>query len=159
MSLIGSDVLKIEYVVVGAISTLKIPPLALPEFIDDLWKRNCFELFIGQQNGHYVECNFSPSRQWATYYFEGYRSGMAPAMNLPAPDIYVESDQLVRFATTNWIDVSQLYASLDWRFALSAIIEESDGTKSYWALAHPPGEPDFHHPDCFALQLEAPTKL
>ena len=22
-------------------------------------------------------------------------------------------------------------------------------------LAHPPGKPDFHHPDCFALTLEA----
>jgi hypothetical protein len=38
---------------------------------------------------------------------------------------------------------------------LSAIIEEADGTRSYWALAHPPGEPDFHHPDCFALELPA----
>ena len=26
---------------------------------------------------------------------------------------------------------------------------------SYWALAHPPGKPDFHHPDCFALELPA----
>ena len=39
---------------------------------------------------------------------------------------------------------------------LSAIIEETDGTKSYWALAHPPGEePDFHDPACFALELAA----
>ena len=44
----------------------------------------------------------------------------------------------------------------DWRAGLSAIIEEADGTKSYWALAHPPGKPDFHHPDCFALELPAP---
>ena len=34
---------------------------------------------------------------------------------------------------------------------LSAILEEEDGTISYWALAHPPGRPDFHHPDCLAL--------
>lgn len=42
------------------------------------------------------------------------------------------------------------------QIALSAVIEEKDGTKSYWALRHPPGKPDFHHPDCFALTLEAP---
>ncbi len=42
------------------------------------------------------------------------------------------------------------------KLALSAVIEEVDGTKSYWALAHPPGKPDFHHPDCFALTLGAP---
>jgi hypothetical protein len=39
------------------------------------------------------------------------------------------------------------------RLALSAVIEETDGRKSYWALAHPPGTPDFHHPDCFTLEL------
>jgi hypothetical protein len=33
------------------------------------------------------------------------------------------------------------------------VIEERNGRKSYWALAHPPGEPDFHHPACFALEL------
>ena len=41
------------------------------------------------------------------------------------------------------------------KLALAAVIEEVDGTKSYWALRHPPGKPDFHHPDCFALTLEA----
>jgi len=33
------------------------------------------------------------------------------------------------------------------------VIEEKDGAKSYWALAHPPGAPDFHHRDCFAIEL------
>ena len=40
--------------------------------------------------------------------------------------------------------------------SISAVIEESDGSKSYWALAHPDEEkPDFHHPDCFVLHLPA----
>jgi hypothetical protein len=40
----------------------------------------------------------------------------------------------------------------------SAIIEEEDGTKSYWALAHPrEGPPDFHHPSCFVLELPPPS--
>jgi len=38
-------------------------------------------------------------------------------------------------------------------FALSAVIEDDDGAFSYWALRHPPGKPDFHHPDAFALML------
>ena len=41
---------------------------------------------------------------------------------------------------------------------LSAVIEEEGGRKSYWALAHPPGPPDFHHPDCFTLELAAPKR-
>jgi hypothetical protein len=40
-----------------------------------------------------------------------------------------------------------------WRLGLSAIIEEASGQRSYWALAHPPGKPDFHHPDSFALEV------
>lgn len=43
-----------------------------------------------------------------------------------------------------------------WIAGISAVIEEASGRKSYWALAHPPGPPDFHHPDCFTLELAAP---
>ena len=39
------------------------------------------------------------------------------------------------------------------RIGVSAVIEEVDGTKSYWALAHAPGPPDFHNPACFAHHL------
>ena len=42
------------------------------------------------------------------------------------------------------------------KVGLSVVIEDTDGTKSYWALAHPPGAPDFHHPTCFAATLPAP---
>lgn len=40
-----------------------------------------------------------------------------------------------------------------WEIAVSAVIEEADGAKSYWALAHPSDKPDFHHPDSFVLEL------
>ena len=39
------------------------------------------------------------------------------------------------------------------RIALSAVIEEGNGALSYWALRHPAGKPDFHHPDAFAMEL------
>ena len=35
-------------------------------------------------------------------------------------------------------------------------MKDVDGGISYWALAHPPGKPDFHHPDSFALTLPPP---
>src|ERR1700731_13306 len=40
-----------------------------------------------------------------------------------------------------------------WRIGLAAVIEETSGHKSYWALAHPPGKADFHHSDSFALEF------
>jgi hypothetical protein len=27
---------------------------------------------------------------------------------------------------------------------------------SYWSLEHPPGKPDFHHPDGFTMELRLP---
>ena len=45
-------------------------------------------------------------------------------------------------------------ADTNWELGLSAVLEEKDGTKSYWALAHPLEEkPDFHDPGCFAARL------
>ena len=41
------------------------------------------------------------------------------------------------------------------RLALAAVVEEDDGRLSYWALQHAPGNPDFHHPEGFALELRA----
>jgi hypothetical protein len=37
---------------------------------------------------------------------------------------------------------------------LTSVIEHKDGTRSYWALAHPKGDhPDFHTRDCFVASL------
>ena len=42
------------------------------------------------------------------------------------------------------------------RLALAAVIETADGRVDYWALAHPAGKPDFHHPQGFTLELPRP---
>ena len=45
-------------------------------------------------------------------------------------------------------------AETHWRLGLSAVLEEKDGAKSYWALAHADlGKPDFHVADCFTAKL------
>ncbi len=50
------------------------------------------------------------------------------------------------------LEMPPLYRSI--RLGLSAVVEAVDGELSYWALRHPPGEPDHHHVDAFALQLD-----
>lgn len=37
--------------------------------------------------------------------------------------------------------------------AFTAVIELANGDKSYWALAHPSNQPDFHHPAGFVYEL------
>jgi hypothetical protein len=128
---------------------------------DRLWSSTCFELFARESNrADYIEFNFAPWAAWAAYRFSGWRTGMTSLAGIGAPhlvdgrleDRARDIDRYYEFAAT--IARDDILAGKP-RIGLSAILEEVDGTKSYWALAHPPGEPDFHHPDCFALELPA----
>jgi hypothetical protein len=49
--------------------------------------------------------------------------------------------------------LSALPRNIPWHLGLSAVIEDTNGGKSYWALTHPPGGPDFHHSDCFTHEF------
>ena len=145
--------LSLSYIVTGKIADLRLPPVAASTRADELWRSTCFEAFIRAAPGEaYYEFNFAPSTQWAAYRFDGYRTGMRVATEIAAPRIAAQSapERYVLHAT---LDVSSLPRDTGWRLGLSAIIEETSGQKSFWALAHPPGKPDFHHADCFALEL------
>ncbi|RVT94572.1 DOMON-like domain-containing protein [Sphingomonas crocodyli] len=153
-TLMGRDVLKIEYVIIGRIAQLRLPPPGEPARADGLWQHSCFEAFVGLGEG-YAEFNFAPSRCWAAYRFDRYREGMAMMLRQPAPDIFVDNEGS-RFVQAVFVDCAAL--SGDWRrIGLSAVIEDVEGRKSYWALAHPPGKPDFHDAACFAIELPAPS--
>jgi predicted GIY-YIG superfamily endonuclease len=137
-------------------ATIVCPPQSASKRTDGLWQTTCFELFIKDCEGQgYTEFNFSPSSQWAAYRFDAYREGMRKQpMNLdPLISKLDTGDFLILTAT---IDAQVLTHA--GALALSAVIEETDGTKSYWALAHPPGKPDFHAPTCFALTLPPPER-
>ena len=79
---------------------------------------------------------------------------MHVANEIGAPRIDMRSNG-ASFELQVSLDVSGLPTDSAWRLGLSAVIEETGGRLSYWALAHPPGKPDFHHSDCFALELPA----
>lgn len=149
---IGSDVLRVEFVLIGDLARLAIPEPALEQESDRLWEHSCFEVFLAEPSGAYTEINLSPSGEWATYRFDGYRAGMQQSWLFPYSHIARTPS---RISVIAYVEIRKLD---DWpvSVALSAVIEEKNGTKSYWALRHPPGQPDFHHPDCFALTLEAP---
>jgi hypothetical protein len=137
---------------VAGVDALAVPPFAGKGRGDELWQTTCGELFLKDRHGSgYREFNFSPSGRWAAYRFSAYREGRIEE-ELPAPDVSGEGGQHL-FVLTAKLDVSVLAGSD--LVGLSAVMEEKDGTKSYWAIAHPPGQPDFHHPACFALPLPA----
>lgn len=143
------DCLAVRFVVRGGIGSLLAPAPAEPERTDGLWKLTCFEAFVRPAGGErYVELNFSPSTQWAAYAFEGYREAMR--------DYGMDAPQIETVASEDVYELRAVACGLPggaWAVGLSAVIEEADGTKSYWALEHAPGKPDFHHSDAFALEL------
>ena len=143
--------LILSYVVSGRISDLRMPPVVAAVRADELWRHTCFEAFVRASPGPtYYEFNFSPSTQWAAYQFGSYRSGMRVATEIAAPRIEVRSDK-VTYTLQAALELDGLSSPL--HLGLSAVLEETNGRKSYWALAHPPGKADFHHADCFALEL------
>jgi hypothetical protein len=143
--------LILSYVVSGRISDFRWPPVVAPARADELWWHTCFEAFVRPSTGSaYYEFNFSPSTQWAAYRFDSYRSGTRVATEIGTPRIEVRSTA-ESYTLQAALELDGL--SLPWRLGLSAVLEETNGGKSYWALAHPPGKVDFHHTDCFALEL------
>jgi hypothetical protein len=153
--------LALTYIVTGKISDLAMPPAAAAARTEELWRHSCFEAFVrGWPDVAYYEINFAPSTQWAAYKFSGYRSGMRVAAEINAPQIVVKAtpDRYILRASLELAEPLQPAAGgrgAIWRLGLSAVIEETGGRQSYWALAHPPGRPDFHHSDCFVLEVPA----
>jgi hypothetical protein len=148
--------LMLTYLVAGNISELRLPPVTTSTWADELWQHTCFEAFVGTAAGApYYEFNFAPSTEWAAYRFGSYRSGMRVATEIGAPRIDVQSapGRLTLQASLNLDGLSTLPRDVGWRLGLAAITEDTRGGKSYWALAHPPGKPDFHHFDCFAHEF------
>jgi len=148
--------LKIAYDLHADLERLRIPPPGAPRIAEGLWRNTCFELFIRPEGAAaYHEFNFSPSGEWAVYAFERYREGAPLADETLDPRVMVRcAAQTLELAAA--IDLTRLsprHASAHLGLAISAVIEDSDGTLSYWALRHPPGRPDFHHADGYAIDL------
>jgi len=170
--------LRLRYVLLGSARdvNLKPPPG------DALWEHTCFEAFV-QVTGEdeYLELNLAPTGDWTAWRFRRYRDGMAPAPGVGASVLdsqqrrrpmdredrerlqHIGLDTLERFEPSFYalqMEVAldpamSLFLDRPWRLGLATIVEENNGRLSYWALAHPPGKPDFHHPDCFRLELPA----
>jgi len=150
----SSSVLELRYRMIGRLTAIVLPALVPPTRADDLWRHTCFEAFLRAVPGSgYRELNFAPSSQWAAYSFDGYREGIRTA-DPESLDIQVARGDGFELAARLTLDLP----ATPWQVGLSAVVEQIDGTRSYWALAHPPGKADFHHPDGFALELPAETQ-
>jgi hypothetical protein len=147
------SLLELRYLVTGKVDDVRLPSFGTPVRADELWQHTCFEAFIrAPGEGSYVELNFAPSGEWAAYRFARYRGGRSDAEPVPLRLETQPGDRSYELRASYMLD---LPAQTPWELNLTTIIEESNGRKSYWALAHPPGKADFHHDDGFVLKLPA----
>ncbi len=153
----GTELL-LRYTVRGLVDRILIPPASpQAERRNELWRHTCFEAFVRPARSEaYHELNLSPSNDWAFYRFENRRSGRSDP-DVPSLSFnYMAAPGLFRLRAS--IDLATLVSpAVPWELNLTAVVEDRDGHLSYWAVAHAPGAPDFHHPDCFVIDLAPPT--
>jgi hypothetical protein len=122
---------------------------------DGLWRHTCCELFARDARvagpdvaGPYLEFNFSASGDWAAYAFDAPRQGMRAHDWGGAPMIIAERGGCL-------VRVSLPRIAVGRRLTLSptVILETATGF-GYWALRHPPGQPDFHAADHLAAGVD-----
>lgn len=147
----GCDV---EFRLEGDLAAIALPQPQSSQRTAGLWQHTCFEFFWQPDGGaQYFEFNLAPSGQWAGYAFDAYREGMR---DVPVGAIAITSAH----SMANGRGGFELKASIAADLAtpalvgLSAVIELTDGTLQYWALAHPAGKADFHAAECRAIRLE-----
>lgn len=150
---VGSRGLLLRYEAVGTIEDLALGPVALPQRRDGLWRTTCFECFLAEDWGRrYAEFNFAPSGAWAAYLFDSERRGMrnapvaAPRLALASAPGRLSLTARVAFAGLPFAPA---------RMGASAVLEWKRGGKSFHALAHPGGAPDFHAPSGFVVNVAA----
>jgi hypothetical protein len=149
-------ILVFQFSLDADMSRIRVPLSGAGGRADALWKHTCFEVFVAPADAPgYHEFNFSPSLDWAIYRFSAYREGMSPAEIGRAPKISVRrgDDGLELQSAVRLGHLADLRDARHLRIALAAVIEDENGRLSYWGLRHPPGKPDFHHPNGFALEL------
>lgn len=119
----------------------------------NLWEKTCFELFLKNTNGHYIEFNFSPNFEWNAFYFEKLRGPLKELemAQVPVLDILNSSD---KFSLVAKIPLSSLPVEFQNNIAncdlgITTVIKDRKGEISYWALTHKDSKPNFHHYDSF----------
>ncbi len=148
----GDGALRLDYQLRAPRGALAMPPRTNPGRQDGLWRHSCCEAFIGLPGETaYREFNFSPSGAWALYDFADER--------VPVPQPQVEGEggapgvrcERRRHA---WCLRARIPVDLLPRrppgaallLGLATVVEDRRGGLTYWALAHPCPQPDFHHP-------------
>jgi hypothetical protein len=121
----------------------------------ELWKTTCFEWFIKSKNApNYWECNMSPAGDWNIYKLSDYRKNLQEELLLETFFLRTERTSEESWTLDATIDLTPLTLPQGKILVnLSAVLENKEGEKSYWSLAHTQKQADFHHPEHFVMEI------
>ena len=148
--------LAVHYSLTGEIENVLLPKISpLPTRKDELWTATCFEFFLGvADHPQYWEFNMSCSGDWNVYSMDAYRRvGFREETSIQRLQFEVQNK-------TDWllvdviVDLNSIIQKEDLiQAGISSIIQTRDRNETYWALAHPNPQADFHLRQSFTLQL------
>jgi hypothetical protein len=88
--------------------------------------------------------NFSPSGDWDAYSFEDYRKDMKVEENISVSPIRI-SREAGGFVLDVAVDISKVVRESETlEISVAAVVENTKGALSYWAIRHAGIQPDFH---------------
>ena len=151
--------LSISYLMTGDVNSVALPALnTTGERQDRLWEQTCFEFFVASgpeklDLSPYWEFNLSPNGAWNVFALDGYRDGLREDPTFSSLSFSVsQSSEGVRLAAE--IDLSGLaLADSPWLFGVCMVCVLATGEETFWAIAHPRSEADFHSAGSFVLKL------
>jgi hypothetical protein len=156
------NLLSIQYVLTGEMDKILFPAQAPhPGRRDELWLATCFEFFLAiTDQPQYWEFNLSPSGEWNAFRMDAYRRIGFREEDL-IQDLKIElrrdTDRLRLDASVDLSPIVDL--EMDLQAGITSVIQTRDEHETFWALAHPNLEADFHVRESFTLVLEGTGPL
>ncbi|MCK6596896.1 MAG: hypothetical protein L6Q37_00915 [Bdellovibrionaceae bacterium] len=120
---------------------------------DEIWKGNCFEFFVKQDNSEaYFEFNGSLNGEWNFYKLPFYR-GNLQRENLISQVLFKSIQSEEQIKVEYLIDLKKIFSdfkNLKFNICSVLLIQQK---MSYWAVNHNPIKPDFHYQQAMKIRI------
>ena len=150
------NLLAVRYLLTGTADEVFLPaPVEHPSRKSELWRWTCFEFFLARKGQpQYWEFNMSPSGDWNVYRMDAYRRvGFREETSIEHLPFEAQKEANT-FVLNAVVDLGPLFQLDDLlEVAITAVIQTTNGTETYWALSHPVSHADFHWRESFILAL------
>ncbi len=150
------NLLTVGYSLTGKIDQILFPNTnPKPERKDELWLATCFEFFLAlPDQPQYWEVNLSPSGDWNAFHMDAYRRiGFRQEEKIQNPQLEI-ANSIDCFKLHATIDLNQLFdPDTKIQAGVTSVIQNRQEHETYWALAHPQPQADFHLRESFLLTL------